>query len=59
MTLVIDGGYLEFNSFDKAIEGLELEYGYEGIRWEMVKSSGDMDVLVVFLEFEGIYVEVE
>jgi len=57
--LIIDSGYLEFRNFDKAVEGLELEYGYEGMGWEMVKASGDMDVLLDFLESDGINAEVE
>lgn len=58
-TIFINYGEYEYTNFNKAIKVLEEEYGYEGLAWEMVKASNDMEILAEFLEQDGISAEVE
>ncbi|OZS79467.1 hypothetical protein CF394_00755 [Tetzosporium hominis] len=52
--LVVNHGEFEFTNFNKAVVTLEEEYGYEGLAWDMVVASGDLDILCDFLSDDGI-----
>lgn len=52
--LIINDGEMVFNNFEKAVKGLEEEYGYEGLAWDMVVASGDFDILFDFLNDDEV-----
>lgn len=55
--IVVNNGEFEFTNFNKAVVTLEAEYGYEGLAWDMVVASGDLDILCDFLTDDGIDAE--
>lgn len=57
--LVINGGEYEFINFDNAVSELQEKYGYEGLAWDMVVASGDLEILCEFLNDDGIDAEME
>lgn len=56
-TLVVNHGEFEFTKFERAISELQEEYGYEGLAWEMVVASGDLEILCDFLNDDGLDAE--
>jgi len=59
MILVVNDGEYEFRSFRSAVESLQEEYGYEGLEWDMVVASDDLEILCDFLNADGLYAEIE
>ena len=57
-TLLVNHGEYEFNRFEKAVSTLSEEYGYEGLAWDMVVASGDLEILMDFLESDGLDAEI-
>lgn len=57
--IIINYGEYEITNFQRAIETMEEDYGFEGLAWEMVKAGGDMGILADFLEEDGISAELE
>lgn len=57
--LVVNYGEIQTSRFDCAVYELEEEYGYEGLAWDMVVSSGDFEILADFLSGDGIHAVLE
>lgn len=55
--LVINHGEIETSRFNCAIYELEEEYGYEGLAWDLIVSSGDFENLADFLNGDGLHAE--
>ncbi|MEK3726801.1 MULTISPECIES: hypothetical protein [unclassified Lysinibacillus] len=58
-TLSINHGEYDFTRFEQAVKTLQEEYGYEGLAWDMVVASDDIEILADFLEADGLHVELE
>lgn len=56
--LIVNYGEYEFTNFNRAASTLEEEFGYEGMAWGMVSSSGDFEILADFLISDGLSAEV-
>jgi len=59
MHIEVNYGHVEGTNFNKVVEEMEFEYGYEGEAWDMVVASGDMEVLAEFLAEDGLAVELD
>ena len=57
MRLVVNHGELEFTNLNKAVVMLEEEYGFEGLAWDMIVASDDLEILCDFLNTDGIHAE--
>ena len=57
MKLVVNHGEFDFTNFNKAVVTLEEEYGYEGLAWDMIVASDDLEILCDFLNTDGIDAE--
>ncbi|MEK4522769.1 hypothetical protein NSQ95_05580 [Psychrobacillus sp. FSL W7-1457] len=57
--LIVNHGEYEFTRFERAVSELQEEYGYEGLAWDMVVTSGDFDVLCDFLNGDGLDAELD
>ncbi len=59
MYIDINFGHVEGTDFNRVVEEMEFEYGYEGEAWDMVVASGDMEILAEFLVGDGLVVEID
>jgi hypothetical protein len=57
-TLIIEGELL-FTNFDEAVKYAEFEYGYEGLAWDLVVGTIDLQEVCDFLIDDGIQAEIE
>lgn len=57
--LIVNFGEYEFTRFDDAVRALQDDYGYEGLAWDMVVASGDLEILCDFLVSDGLDAEIE
>ncbi|MED2789682.1 hypothetical protein P4261_29040 [Bacillus thuringiensis] len=57
--VVVNCGEYEFTRFEGAVRTLEHEYGYEGEAWEMVVTSGDLEIVCDFLNGDGLHAGIE
>lgn len=51
--------YFENKQFKEMAEYIEEHYGYEGAMWDVIKQSNNFNVLLEFLEEDGVYYEIE
>ncbi|MCU4771683.1 hypothetical protein [Bacillus cereus] len=58
-SLVVNCGEYNFTDFNRAVNTLSEEYGFEGEAWEMVVASGDLEILSDFLNADGLNAEIE
>lgn len=58
-SLAVNCGEYNFTDFNRAVNILSEEYGFEGEAWEMVVASGDLEILSDFLNADGLNAEIE
>lgn len=56
-TISVNYGEVLTSDFNRAVNELEEEYGFEGLAWDMVVASDDFEILIDFLNADGLHAE--
>ena len=56
-TVSINYGEILTSNFNRAVNELEEEYGFGGLAWYRVVASDDFEILIDFLNADGLHAE--